>query len=87
MEAVRSLKATAMEAATFAERAVLVAADTAKAAALDAQQVRAAATTTTASVMAETVRHQALAVQDRTDAEAREVAAAKTLTAVGLINL
>lgn len=87
MEAVRSLKATAMEAATIAERAVLVAADTAKAAALGAQQVRAAATTTTASVMAETVRHQALAVQDRADAEAREVAAAETLTAVGLINL
>jgi hypothetical protein len=70
------VEAAAAEAAVIAEQAVRAAAELAQAAALAAQQARVVATTKTASMMAETVRQQVLAVQDHANAEAREVAAA-----------
>ena len=76
LDAARSVVAAAVEAAVVAERAVTAAADRAEAAATTARRTRAAATTRTASVMAETVRQQALTVQGHADAAAREVAAA-----------
>jgi signal transduction histidine kinase len=76
LDAARSVEAAAVEAAVVAERAVLTAAGRAQAAALSAQRARAAVTTRAASAMAETVRQQAVVVQDHADAAAREVAAA-----------
>ena len=72
----RAGEAAAVRAAEVVERAVEVAADQAKAAALAARRARAAATTTAASLVAATVRQQASAVQEHAEAEARLVAAA-----------
>jgi signal transduction histidine kinase len=63
-------------AGSLAAAAVLAAAGETAAAALAARRARAAATARAASVVAETVRQQALAVQEHANAAAREVAAA-----------
>lgn len=80
-EAARSVEAASTRAAALAEQAVLLAARTADAAAVAAQQACAAAATKAATMMADSVRLQALAVQDHANVEAREVAAAAATAA------